>query len=77
MCWSERVIFTNMRAAFHSEEARSRWPSPNARSGVGGRSAAAEDGGNKGVESGNDAYGAQRAFVQEAEGEAARTPADD
>ena len=66
----ERVIFTNMRAAFHSEEARSRRPSPNARSGVGGWSAAAEDGG-------NDAYGAQRAFVQEAEGEAARTPADD
>ena len=26
--WSERVIFTNMRAAFHSEEARSRFPSP-------------------------------------------------
>ena len=43
--WSERVIFTNMRAAFHSEEARSRFPSPvrfpspSAGSDVGGGSA--------------------------------------
>ena len=84
VCWSERVIFTNMRATFHSEEARSRrptlnaspdsrWPTPNASPDVGGTSAPAQ-------EDSADAYAVQRAFVFEQEGRGrggAPAPADE
>jgi len=73
VCWSERVIFTNMRATFHSEEARSRWPTPNASPDVGGRSSPAE-------EDSADAYAVQRKFVfaQEGRGRGGATaPADE
>ena len=59
VCWSERVIFTNMRATFHSEEARPWWPTPNTSPDSGGRSAPAEE-----DYSGDAPYAVQRGWLR-------------